>query len=60
MTERKHSLWAGVAIATTLVGIGLTALSVSNAGFLANTYDASRPAQSPNHKPYTPGVDRFL
>ena len=46
MTERKHSLWAGVAIATTVVGIGLTALSVSNAGFLANTYDASRPAQT--------------
>lgn len=46
MMERKHSLWAGVAIATTVVGIGLTALSVSNAGFLANTYDASRPAQT--------------
>lgn len=35
-----------MAIATTVVGIGLTALSVSNASFLANTYDASRPAQT--------------
>ena len=60
MMERKHALWAGVAIATTVVGIGLTALSVSNAGFLATTYDARLGAWSPNHKPYTPGVGRFL
>ena len=60
MTERKHALWAGVAIATTVVGIGLTALSVSNAGFLANTYDASRPAQTWQVGSMEPGVDRFL
>ena len=46
MMERTNALWAGVAIATTVVGIGLTALSVSDAGFLANTYDPSRPAQT--------------